>query len=474
MKILLCICFLIFYSNILHSQPVEEVIVIEKIEDNISNPIESLYFLENRKNTLNINTQKRHFLHQSDDDLQINKAVPLGNTLAKKMNTLKKKQDFTAIATSNMQFMQDSHSAHLGFIDTPTFSIYTSALTTVKDHFYTAAKPSVKLSSKNLIFFPIAVDYHYNTNNKIDNRLGIGHQYKNEDFTVTTTAMAAVEFDIDNLNVYAGLEAVNWFQWKNFTNHATLFVTNKNLTIKDSFTFKKDFFHLYANSNFQLKYSIDTSPLFSMSHTISTGFNFDNISVFVRYYTDNEENDIEKSINDITPWKRSVSIKPADYAMEYLDIHWYSGAQVRYKHKKLLLEASSYVAANEAVSDINDSQWNPTKPFFTQLVTAGFYSDFMMLRFTPFLNVSDEILDYGFHSNLDFNTKHNIRIQTNNGVKFSKAVENIQIDNEIKLGYCLLQRWYLYHFAHFCNKYDFVYKKYSLEGKIGGGAIFQF
>ena len=116
MKILLCIGFLIFYSNFLYCQQVEEVVVIEKIEDNIANPIDSLYFLETRKNSLKINKGKRHFLHQSADELQINKAQTLGNALGKDIDTLGQPQKFSAIFSGKMQFMTDSHSSHFGFI----------------------------------------------------------------------------------------------------------------------------------------------------------------------------------------------------------------------------------------------------------------------------------------------------------------------------------------------------------------------
>ena len=98
----------------------------------------------------------------------------------------------------------------------------------------------------------------------------------------------------------------------------------------------------------------------------------------------------------------------------------------------------------------------------------------MMLRFIPFVCIGENVLDYGLNGNVDFTTKHNIRIQANSGIKISGVPENIQIDNEIKLGYCLLKRWYLYHSVYFSNKYDFISEKYLLEGKVCGGALFQF
>ena len=146
---------MIFCSGILFCQPVEEVIVIEKFEDNISNPINSLYFLENRTNSLNINTEKRHFLHQSDDNLKIDKAQILGKTLNQNIENFGKPQDFSVIASSKMQYMKDSHSYHLGFINTPTFQMYSGILTTIKERFYTIAKPTIKLSTNYKIFFCI-------------------------------------------------------------------------------------------------------------------------------------------------------------------------------------------------------------------------------------------------------------------------------------------------------------------------------
>jgi hypothetical protein len=98
----------------------------------------------------------------------------------------------------------------------------------------------------------------------------------------------------------------------------------------------------------------------------------------------------------------------------------------------------------------------------------------MMLRFIPFVCIGENVLDYGLSGNVDFTTKHNIRIQANSGIKISGVPENIQIDNEIKLGYCLLKCWYLYHSVYFSNKYDFISEKYLLEGKVCGGALFQF
>lgn len=474
MKILLCIYFLIFCSGILFCQPVEEVIVIEKFEDNISNPINSLYFLENRTNSLNINTEKRHFLHQSDDNLKIDKAQILGKTLNQNIENFGKPQDFSVIASSKMQYMKDSHSYHLGFINTPTFQMYSGILTTIKERFYTIAQPTIKLSTNYKIFFPFAFNYNYNTDNAVSGKAGVGFQYNQEEISVTTTAMSVFDFDIKDSSFAGGLEAVNQLKWKNIINHAELFVTNKEASIKDTFTFTKNFFFLNADSNFTFKYYTDKKLYFSMNHSFMAAFFFKNISIFTRYYTSNNEDDIEKDINEITPWKRRLNAQMSDYTMDYIGTEWYSGGQIRWKHKKLLLEASSYAASNNAVSSIKDSKWLPAVPFFVQLLTAGFYNDFIMLRFSPFLCIGNEILDYGIHSNIDISTKHNIRIQTNNGVKISGAAENIKIDNEIKLGYCLLKHWYLYHSAYFCNKYNFLSQKYSLEGKICGGASFQF
>lgn len=468
-KIILCVMFLIFYSAVLHCQSVEEVIIIEKFEDNITDPIDSLYTLKKRKNRLNISKEKRHFLHQSDENLHINKAKLLGNTQAKENIPSPKK--FSAIAASKAQFNQDSHSAHLGLIETPSFRMYTGLMTSIKNRFYTVAKPSVKISPKSSIFFPIAFNCNYNHGNLTNARLGIGFGYYNESFCVVTTAMTVLDADIDKPEFIGGIEAVNQLQWKNIVNHAEILITNKKASVTENFTFTKNFFMLCAESNFTMEYE---KPLFSMSHSITAGFNFGNLAIFVRSYTDKDENDIEKSVKEITPWKRSFNAEQADYTMEYLETHWYSGAQIRWKHKKLLLEASSYAAADNAITDITDSKWDFTEPFFVQTATAGFYNDMLMVRFSPFLCAGNEVLDFGLNGNIEFLTKHNIVLKANNGIKFSETAKNIQIDNEIKLGYCLLKQWYLYNSAYICNKYNFVSEKYSLNGKISGGVLFQF
>lgn len=470
-KIILCILFLIFYSQSIFCQPVEEVIVIEKIEDNVTDPIDSLYLLKERKNSLHISKEKRHFLYQSDEDLQINKAQILGNTLAEKIGDIPNPKNFSTIAASKAQFMQDSHSAHLGLIETPNFQIYNGLLTDIKNRFYTTAKLSIKLSPKSQIFLPLAFNYNYNAHNLINNRLGIGFQYNNNNLSVATTAIMVFDINIDKAEYIGGIEAVNQLQWKNITNHAEIFITNKKASILDSLTFVRNFFMLCTESSFTVEYE---KLYFSMNHSLTAAFNFNSAAIFIRSYTNNEENDTEKSIKEITPWKRSLNAEQVDYTMEYLGIHWYSGVQVRWKHDKLLLEASSYAAANNAITDISNSKWNPTVPFFTQTATVGFYNEEMMLRFSPFICIGNEILDFGINSNIDVTVKHNIILKTNNGIQFSGITKNIQIDNEIKLGYCLLKHWYLYHSAYFCNKYNFATEKYSLNGKIGGGVLFQF
>lgn len=474
MKILLCIGFLIFYSNFLYCQQVEEVVVIEKIEDNIANPIDSLYFLETRKNSLKINKGKRHFLHQSADELQINKAQTLGNALGKDIDTLGQPQKFSAIFSGKMQFMIDSHSSHFGFINTDNFQMYAGLLTETKEQFYTVIKPTLRLSDRSKIFFPFTFNYNYKTFNEICWNLGIGYEYEYNNFCITTTVLPVLDFYINDFVVSGGVKAVNQLKWKDVINYAEFSVTNKELSLTDTFSFIKSFFSVSANCDFLFKYYLNEVPSFSMRHSFTTAFNFGDVAVFARYYTNDGENDIQKSMNEITPWKRNLNMEMSDYAMEYLNIHWYSGGQIRWKYKKLLLEASSYVAANSAVTDITESKWNPTKPFFTQLITVGFYNDLMMLRFIPFVCIGENVLDYGLNGNVDFTTKHNIRIQANSGIKISGVPENIQIDNEIKLGYCLLKCWYLYHSVYFSNKYDFISEKYLLEGKVCGGALFQF
>lgn len=470
-KIILCIIFLIFYSNILFCQSVEEVIVIEKFEDNITDRIDSLYLLEERRNSLNISKEKRHFLHQSDEVLHINKARILGNTLAKKIGDIPKPKRFSAIAASKAQFMQNSHSAHIGLIETPNFQMYTGLLTSIKNRFYTVAKPSIKISPNSRIFFPIVFNYNYNTKNSMNNRLGIGFDYNHGNFSIVTTAMAVLDANIDKPEFIGGIEVANQLKWKNITNHAEIFITNEKTSVLESFTFLRNFFMFCAQSNFVIEYQ---KPSFSMSHSLTAAFNFGSTAIFLRSYTNNEETDTEKSVKEITPWKRSLNAEQADYTMEYLGIRWYSGVQIRRKHNKLLLEASSYAAADNAPTDMKDSEWNATAPFFTQTLTAGFYNDTIMFRFSPFLCVGNEVLDFGINSNVDFATKHNLILKTDNGIKFSGITKNIQIDNEIKLGYCLLKRWYLYQSAHFCNKYNFASEKYSLSAKIGGGVLFQF
>ena len=474
MKILLCIGFLIFYSNFLYCQQVEEVIVIEKIEDNVTNSIDSLYFLEIRNNSLKINEEKRHFLHQSDDELQINKAQTLGNVLEKDIDTFGQPQKFSAIFSGKMQFMTDSHTSHFGFINTDNFQMYAGLLTETKEQFYTVIKPALRLSSKSKIFFPFVFNYNYKLFNEMYWNLGIGYEYRYDNFCITTTVLPVLHFSINNFVVSGGVKAVNQLIWKDIINYTEFSVTNNELSLADTFSFIKGFFSVSANCDFLFNYYTNKVPSFSMKHSFMTAFNFGNLAIFARYYTDDEQNDIQKNINKITPWERNFNVELSDYAMEYLNIHWYSGGQVRWKYKKLLLEAASYVAANSAVTDITDSKWKPTKPFFTQLITAGFYNDLMLLRFIPFVCIGENVWDYGLIGNADFTTKHNIRIQANSGIKFSGVPENFQIDNEIKLGYCLLKRWYLYHSVYFSNKYNFISEKYLLEGKVCGGALFQF
>lgn len=474
MKILLCIGFLIFYSNFLYCQQVEEVIVIEKIEDNVANSIDSLYFLEIRNNSLKINEEKRHFLHQSDDELQINKAQTLGNVLEKDIDTFGQPQKFSAIFSGKMQFMTDSHTSHFGFINTDNFQMYAGLLTETKEQFYTVIKPALRLSSKSKIFFPFVFNYNYKLFNEMYWNLGIGYEYRYDNFCITTTVLPVLHFSINDFVVSGGVKAVNQLIWKDIINYTEFSVTNNELSLADTFSFIKGFFSVSANCDFLFNYYTNKVPSFSMKHSFMTAFNFGNLAIFARYYTDDEQNDIQKNINKITPWERNFNVELSDYAMEYLNIHWYSGGQVRWKYKKLLLEAASYVAANSAVTDITDSKWKPTKPFFTQLITAGFYNDLMLLRFIPFVCIGENVWDYGLIGNADFTTKHNIRIQANSGIKFSGVPENFQIDNEIKLGYCLLKRWYLYHSVYFSNKYNFISEKYLLEGKVCGGAFFQF
>lgn len=469
--IMLCILFQIFYSNSIFCQPVEEVIVIEKIEDNITDPIDSLYILKERKNSLHISKEKRHFLHQSDEDLQINTARILGNTLAEKVGNIPNPKKFSAIATSKAQFMQDSHSAHLGLIETPNFQIHSGLLTSIKNRFYTAAKLSIALSPKSQLFIPLAYNYNYNARNFMNNRLGIGFQHNSGNVSVATTALAVFDVNIDTSEYTGGIEATNRLQWKNGANHAEIFITNKKASVLESFTFARNFFMFCAESSFAIEYE---TARFSMCHSLTAAFHFGSTAIFIRSYTNNEENDVEKSIAEITPWKRNLNAEQADYTMEYLGIHWYSGVQVRRKHNKLLLEASSYAAADNAVTDISDSEWQPTAPFFTQTATAGFYNEKIMLRFSPFICVGSDVLDVGINSCIDAAITHNIVLKTNNGVHVSGMAKNIRIDNEIKLGYCLLKQWYLYHSAYFCSKYNFATEKYSLNGKIGGGVLFQF
>lgn len=470
-KTVLCILFLIFYSNSIFCQPVEEIIVIEKFEDNVTDPIDSLYILKERKNSLHISTEKRHFLYQSDEDAQINKVQLLGNTLARKIEDIPSPKTFSVIAANKAQFMQNSHSVHLGLIETPNFQMYSGFLTSIKNRFYTAAQPSVTLSPKSRIFFPFAFNYNYNTHNFINNRFGIGFQYNSRSISAVTTAMAVFDINIDKPEYIGGIEAVHQLQWKNSVNHAEIVITNEKASLLESFTFVRNFFMLCAGSSFAVEYE---TQYFSMNHSLTAAFTFGNTAIFVRSYTDSKEYDIEKSIKEITPWKRSLNAEQADYTMEYLEIHWYSGVQVRWKHNKLLLEASSYAAADSAITDINNSQWNPTTPFFAQTATAGFYNEEMMFRFSPFICIGNNVLDFGINSSIDVTAKHSITFATNNGVQFSQITKNIQIDNEIKLGYCLLEHWYLYHSAYFCSKYNFAVEKYSLSGKIGGGVLFQF
>ena len=289
-KIILCIIFLIFYSDILHCQSVEEVVIIEKFEDNTTDPIDSLYTLENRRNSLNISKEKRHFLHQSDENLHIDKAEILGNALATKIENIKSPKKFSAIAASKTQFIQDSHSAHFGLIETPNFQIYTGLMTNIKKRFYTIAKPSIKVSAKSRIFFPFAFNYNYNTDNFTNTRLGMGFSYNHNNLSVVTTAMAVLDENIDKPEFIGGIEAVNQLQWKNIVNQAEIFITNKRSSFMESFTFKQDFFMFCAESNFTVEYE---KPLFSMSHSITAGFNLGNAAIFVRSYTDNKENDIE-------------------------------------------------------------------------------------------------------------------------------------------------------------------------------------
>ena len=84
-----------------------------------------------------------------------------------------------------------------------------------------------------------------------------------------------------------------------------------------------------------------------MNHSFMAAFFFKNISIFARYYTDNNEDDIEKDINEITPWKRRLNAQMSDYTMDYIGTEWYSGGQIRWKHKKLLLEADVIISKGQ-------------------------------------------------------------------------------------------------------------------------------
>lgn len=473
----------------IHAQNTEEIVIIKRFEDNTCDAVKPLYLFTEKEKVLQLQEIANHFFPPYEPGSLVSSPVFLSNVDSEPESMIPLSKTISGYTTHSLTAVHGGHFKNHAHLSLGEYQFTTNSL--LQDTSFYAdllfrfpIHPNMKLTIPFSFYFP------WQTNNlPLAEETGILFEYQNLHFTSENSFL--IRFSSSPSIPLLQLRSENFFWKKNLFSLSNITFSHNQFQIKETVTYRNQ--HVFAgieseisgfHQNNRIHFSMDHSLLLSF-YPLSGSILSDSSSLTITLSSLSSQSNTDLNAQNFPPADQRDLIKTSMvqdtknltlFQKKFFDSYlWKGGIHVEGKIHRVLFGAGTYAVSNSSPFGIRDNSYSFSPPLLGQYVTVGYFTPLFFLKFSPFcITEFTNSLQYGLRSFVNTMNLNRISFTYSNEVQLSQLIENIQIANELKLSYCLINHCILYHLVSFHQNYQIPHREYQMKIKIQIGALVQF